>query len=402
MPAQRAFRLLFAAEAISSLGDRIVPVALAFAVLNLTGSVGDLGLVLAAQTVPLVAFLLLGGVWADRLPRRRVMITSDLSRSISQAATAVLLLSGQARLWELVGLQALYGAATAFFEPAAQAVIPQTVNADQLQQANSLLALSGNIAQVAGPAVAGVIVAAANPGWGLAFDAVTFVGSAACVGAMPRIVTEVRERATLLHELRGGWSAFRARRWLWITVACFTVYIGFCWAPWQVLGPQVARVALGGPGAWAAIVVALGAGSVAGGVIGLRLRPRYPLRVAFALFVLTTPALFALLAAHAPLPIIIAVALVDGSSGTLFNTFWFTAMQSDVPADELARVVSWDYLGSVSILPIGQALSGPVAAALGLSATLYGAAGLTLILFAGALAVPAVRNFSPPAVAPAG
>jgi MFS family permease len=402
MPAQRAFRLLFAAEAISSLGDRIVPVALAFAVLNLTGSVGDLGLVLAAQTVPLVAFLLLGGVWADRLPRRRVMITSDLSRSISQAATAVLLLSGQAHLWELVGLQALYGAATAFFEPAAQAVIPQTVNADQLQQANSLLALSGNIAQVAGPAVAGVIVAAANPGWGLAFDAVTFVGSAACVGAMPRIVTEVRERATLLHELRGGWSAFRARRWLWITVACFTVYIGFCWAPWQVLGPQVARVALGGPGAWAAIVVALGAGSVAGGVIGLRLRPRYPLRVAFALFVLTTPALFALLAAHAPLPIIIAVALVDGSSGTLFNTFWFTAMQSDVPADELARVVSWDYLGSVSILPIGQALSGPVAAALGLSATLYGAAGLTLILFAGALAVPAVRNFSPPAVAPAG
>jgi predicted MFS family arabinose efflux permease len=402
IPAQRAFRLLFAAEAVSSLGDRIVPVSLAFAVLNLTGSVGDLGLVLAAQTVPLIAFVLVGGVWADRLPRRRVMITSDLSRAISQAVTAALLLSGSAHLWELLVLQAVYGGAMAFFEPAAQAVIPQTVNADQLQQANSLLSLSGNIAQVAGPAVAGVIVAAANPGWGLAFDAITFVGSALCVAAMPRIVTEVRERASLLHELRGGWSAFRSRSWLWITVLCFTVYLGFCWAPWQVLGPQVARVALGGPGAWAAIVVALGVGSIAAGFIGLRLRPRHPLRVAFAIFVVSTPALFALLAAHAPLPFILAVAVVDGGAGTLFNTFWFTAMQSDVPSDELARVVSWDYLGSVSILPIGQALSGPLAATLGLSATLYGAAGLTLVLFAAALAVPAVRNFSPAARPPAG
>lgn len=393
---------MFAAKAISSLGDRLVPVALAFAVLNLTGSVGDLGLVLAAQTVPLIGFVLVGGVWADRLPRRRVMITSDLSRAVSQAATAALLLTGSAHLWELLVLQAVYGGAMAFFEPAAQAVIPQTVNADQLQQANSLLSLSGNIAQVAGPAVAGVIVATANPGWGLAFDAATFVGSAACVAAMPRIVTEVRERESLLHELRGGWSAFRSRSWLWITVLCFTVYLGFCWAPWQVLGPQVARVSLGGPGAWAAIVVALGAGSIAAGVIGLRVRPRHPLRVAFAIFVVSTPALFALLAAHAPLPVILAVAVIDGGTGTLFNTFWFTAMQSDVGPDELARVVSWDYLGSVSILPIGQALSGPVAATLGLSATLYGAAGLTLILFAAALAVPAVRNFTPSARQPAG
>ena len=402
IPAQRAFRLLFAAQSISALGDRLVPVALAFAVLNLTGSATDLGVVLAAQTIPLVLFVLVGGVWADRLPRRLVMATSDLVRATSQGVCAALLLTGSARLWELAALQAVYGTARAFFDPAALSVVPQTVDADQLQRANSLIALTGNVAAVAGPAVAGVIVAAAEPGWGLAFDAVTFLASAACVRAMPPVVVEVRKRATLLHELRHGWGAFRARRWLWVTVACFTLYIGFAWAPWQVLGPQVARLSLGGPGAWAAIAVALGAGSVAGGVIALRARPRHPFRLSFAIFAVVTPTLFALVAGHAPLAVILPVAVIDGSSGTMFNTFWFTAVQSDVPAAELARVMSWDYFGSVAILPLGQALSGPVAAALGSSTTLYFAAALSALLFGVGLAVPAVRNFSPPAVAPAG
>jgi MFS family permease len=393
---------LYAAQSISSLGDRLVPVALAFAVLNLTGSVTSLGVVLAAQTIPLVLFVLVGGVWADRFARRRVMVTSDLVRATSQAACAVLLLAGAAHLWELVVLQAVYGTARAFFDPAALAVVPQTVDPGQLQQANSLIALSGNVASVAGPAVAGVIVAAARPGWGLAFDALTFLGSAMCVRAMAPIVVEPRERASMVQELRGGWAAFRSRRWLWITVSCFTLYTGLAWAPWQVLGPQVARQSLGGPGAWAAIVVALGAGSIAGGLAALRVRPRHPLRMAFALFVVTTPAMIALLAGHAPLPVILAVAVIDGSAGTMFNTFWFTAVGSDVPADELARVFSWDYLGSVVILPVGQALSGPVGSLLGLSATLYAAAAVSLILFALALAAPSVRNFSPPAVAPAG
>ena len=402
IPAQRAFRLLFAAQSISALGDRLVPVALAFAVLNLTGSATDLGVVLAAQTIPLVLFVLVGGVWADRLPRRLVMATSDLVRATSQGVCAALLLTGSARLWELAALQAVYGTARAFFDPAALSVVPQTVDADQLQRANSLIALTGNVAAVAGPGVAGVIVAAAEPGWGLAFDAVTFLASAACVRAMPPVVVEVRKRATLLHELRHGWGAFRARRWLWVTVACFTLYIGFAWAPWQVLGPQVARLSLGGPGAWAAIAVALGAGSVAGGVIALRARPRHPFRLSFAIFAVVTPTLFALVAGHAPLAVILPVAVIDGSSGTMFNTFWFTAVQSDVPAAELARVMSWDYFGSVAILPLGQALSGPVAAALGSSTTLYFAAALSALLFGVGLAVPAVRNFSPPAVAPAG
>jgi MFS family permease len=402
VPPQRAFRLLFGARSISSLGDRLVPVALAFSVLELTGSAGSLGVVLAAQTVPLVVFVLFGGVWADRLPRRRVMIVSDLVRALSQGLCAGLLLTGGAQLWEVAALQAVYGTARAFFDPAALALLPETVRVDQLQQANSLLALSDNVAAVIGPAVAGVIVAASHPGWGLAVDAVTFAGSAVCVGAMPAVTAPVRQRASMLHELRAGWSAFRALRWLWVTVLCFTLYVGLCWAPWQVLGPEIARQSLGGPGAWAAIAVALGIGSIGGGIVGLRLRPRHPFRLTMGLFASVTPVMYVLVGAHAPLPAILALALIDGAAGTLFNTVWFTAIQSEVPAGEQARVFSWDYMGTVAILPLGQALSGPVAATLGLSTTLYCAAGVTMLLFSAALAVPAVRNFSPPALAPAG
>jgi predicted MFS family arabinose efflux permease len=390
-----AFRRLFAAQSISALGDRLVPVALAFAVLDLTGSVTDLGIVLAAQTIPLVVFVLLGGVWSDRLPRRSVMVGSDCVRTVAQGTSAALLLTGTAHVWELAGLQAVYGVAAAFFAPAAIAVVPQTVGADDLQPANAMMGLSANVAEVLGPAAAGAIVGTIGPGWGLAFDAATFVGSAVCLAGM-RIngPGSAAPRQRMIAELRAGWRAFSSRTWLWTTVLVFTLYLAFGLAPLQVLGPQVARLSLGGPGAWAAISVGLGLGALAGGLLAFRLRPRYPLRFAFIALLIATPTLVALLAAHAPLPLLVLAAVIDGSTGTLFNIFWFTAMQSDVPAAELSRVSSWDYLGSLGITPVGQLAAGPIAIAIGISSTLYLAAGLALILFALALAVPAVRNFT--------
>ncbi len=387
------FRRLFLGQAISSLGDRLVPVALAFAVLDLTGSVTDLGLIAAAQTVPLIVFVLLGGVWADRLPRQRVMLASDAVRAVAQGVSALLLLQGQAHVWQLAVLQAVYGGAEAFFGPASTAVVPQTIEAGELQQANALMALSGNIAAVLGPAFAGVIVATIGAGWGLAIDAATFVASALFLALMRVEPVIVAARASTLAELRAGWQAFRSRTWLWVTVLYFALFLGFVYAPLLVLGPEVARTALGGPGAWAAITTALGLGALAGGLVGLRWRPRYPLRVAFIAFLIAGPALFVLLAAHAPLPLIVAAALVDGASGPLFNTLWYTALQREVPANELSRVSSWDYLGSVAMLPVGQAISGPVAGAIGLSTTLYLAGSLFVVLLAAVLAVPAVRNF---------
>ena len=389
----RAFRLLFAAQSVSSFGDRLVPVALAFAVLELTGSVTDLGLVLACQTVPLIVFVLFGGVWADRVGRRRLMLGSDLVRAGAQGVSAAVLLSGAAQIWQLAVLQAVYGIAAAFFGPASTAVVPDAVDPGSLHEANALIALSGNVATVLGPAAAGVMVATIGPGWGLAVDGATFVASAGCLTAMRLHRHRPAAASSMIDELRAGWRGFRSRAWLSITVVFFTLYIGFCFAPLQVLGPQVARTSLGGPGAWAAISTALGVGSVVGGLIGLRIRPRYPLRLAFIIFVVSTPEMIALIALHAPLWIIIVFALVDGSTGTLFNVFWFTALQADVPAGELSRVASWDYLGSLALQPLGQAISGPIAVAIGLSTTLLGAAGLALVLLAAVLAAAPVRNF---------
>lgn len=389
-----AFRLLFAGQAISSLGDRLVPVSLAFAVLDLTGSVTDLGIVLGAQTGALLLFVLLGGVWADRLPRQRVMLASDAVRCLAQGASAVLLLNGGAHVWQLAGLQAVYGGAEGFFAPAATALVAQILEPDDLQQANALLGLSASAAAIAGPALAGVIVTTLGPGWALAGDAATFLVSGACLSLMRVSPLLAATRTSMLGELRAGWRAFRSRTWLWVTALYFTLFLALVYSPLQVLGPQVARSSLGGPGAWAAISTALGIGAAAGGALGLRWRPRHPLRAAFLVFLLAGPALFALLAAHAPLPLIIATALVDGSSGSLFNAFWFTAQQREVPARELSRVSSWDYLGSLALQPLGLAASGPVAVAVGVSATLYGAGVLFVVLVLAVLAVPAVRNYT--------
>jgi predicted MFS family arabinose efflux permease len=388
------FRLLFAGQAISALGDRLVPVSLAFAVLDATGSVTDLGIVFGAQTAALVLFVLFGGVWADRLPRQRVMLGSDAVRCLAQGASAALLLNGSAHVWQLAGLQAVYGAAEGFFGPAATALVPQTVDAADLQRANALLGLSGNAAAILGPALAGVIVVALSPGWALAIDAGTFLASATCLSLMRVGPVLADARMSMLGELRAGWRAFRSRTWLWVTVLYFTLFLALAYSPLQVLGPQVARSALGGAGAWAAISTALGVGAAVGGVLGLRWRPRHPLRAAFIAFLIAGPALFALLAAHAPLALILATALVDGASGTLFNALWSTALQREVPAAELARVSSWDYLGSLALQPLGLAASGPVAAAIGVSATLYGAGGLFLALLLAVLAVPAVRDYT--------
>jgi MFS family permease len=388
--------LLFAGSAVSSFGDRLVPVALAFAVLDLTGSVTALGVVLAAQTVPLVLFVLLGGVWADRLPRQVVMLSSDLVRAVTQAASAVALLTGHAQVWELAALQALYGTADAFFGPASTAVVPQTVDPTRLQEANALLGLTSSVSAVLGPAVAGVIVATIGPGWGLAIDAATFVLSAMFLSRLNIATVPPAAARRTIDELRAGWQTFRSETWLWVTAGYFALFLAFGYSPLQVLGPQVARRFLGGAAAWAAIGVARGVGSLAGGGLGLRWRPRHPLRAAFIVFLIGTPALLAAVAAHAPVPVVVALAVIDGVTSAFFNTMWFTAIQTRVAPAELSRVASWEYLASLTPQPVGQALAGPIAGVIGIGATLYGASGLTLTLLLIVLAVPAVRNFSYP------
>lgn len=392
---ERSFRLLFVGQGVSSIGDGVAPIALAFGVLELTGSVRDLGVILAARSLPLIAFVLLGGVWSDRLSRQTVMLSSDLARAGAQGASAALLLTGSAHIWQLACLQALYGFAKAFFGPASTGLLPQTVKAEQLQQANAFMGVSENTASILGPALGGVLVVAAGAGWGLAFDAAAFVASAVSLQMMRLAPVAFPPRRSTIAELREGWQAFRSRRWLLVSVASLTFIVTIVFAPLDVLGPEVARAHLGGAGAWAAITTALGAGAVAGGLVGFRWKPRFPVRAGFLATLAGEPIMLALLGAGDPLLAIVVFAFISGAAGTVFNVFWFTLLQREIPAEELSRVSSWDYLGTYALQPIGLAAVGPIALAVGISATLYAAGALAALTTCTVLAIPAVRNFAP-------
>jgi predicted MFS family arabinose efflux permease len=285
--------------------------------------------------------------------------------------------------------------AEAFFSPAAVALVPETVAPADLQQANALMAVSANIANVGGPALAGVLVVTIGPGWGLAVDAGTFIASAASLALMRIQAVAPAPRSTTLHELRAGWRAFSSRTWLWVSVvAGFMGANALGFAPMQVLGPEVARISLGGPAAWAAISTARGVGAVLGGVVGLRWRPRFPLRAMFATSIVGTPALLVLLAVAAPLSALLAAAVVSGIAISFFNLVWFTVVQRAIPPEELSRVSSWDSLGSYAISPVGLAAAGPIAIAFGISTTLWAAAALFVLVSVVPLAVPSVRNLA--------
>ena len=372
---EREFRLLWLGQATSALGSSLVPVALAFAVIDLTGSASALGLVLSAALVSRIVLLLVGGVVADRLPRQKVMLGADLLRTASQGLVAVLLISGNARVWELVVLIALFGAGDAFFSPASTGLIPETVRAERLQQANALMSLSRSVALVAGPTIAGLLVTAVGPGWVFAIDSATFAvssGSLACL-RLPRPVSE-GPRATVFVELRDGYREVRSRTWVWATVLRFSIS-NLAIAPLFVLGPFVAEESLGGATAWGLIGTAGGIGAVLGDAAALRCRPCRPLLVgglAASLWALE-PALLA-----RPFPTaVIAVAAALGFGGSGFsNALWFTALQERIPRRALSRVSSYDWLGSIAFQPAGFALAGPLAAAIGVPATLLGSAAV--------------------------
>jgi MFS family permease len=371
----REFRLLWLGQATSALGSSLVPVALAFAVLELTDSASALGLVLATAFASRVVFLLLGGVVADRLPRQSVMLAADLLRTVSQGLVALLLVSGHAQVWHLIVLLAFFGAGDAFFSPASTGLVPETVRPERLQEANALMSLSRSVAFVAGPTISGLLVAGIGPGWVFAIDSATFAVSSISLGllSLPRRVDGAR-RTRLLAELRGGWLEIKSRSWVWMTILRFSIS-NLAITPIFVLGPLVAEQSLGGATAWGVIGTAGGIGAVLGDAAALRLRPRRPLMVgglAVALWALE-PVLLA-----RPLPtavIAVAAAVGVGASG-FSNALWFTALQQRIPREALSRVSSYDWLGSIVFQPAGFALAGPLAAEIGVPATLLGSAAV--------------------------
>jgi MFS family permease len=375
---EREFRLLFAGRTISMVGNAMAPVALAFAVLDLTGSTTDLGLVLATRSVATITFLLLGGVWSDRLPRHQVMVGSNLVAGATQAIVALLLLTGSARIWELAALGFVNGCASAFFFPASTGIVPQTVPVSMLQQANATLRLALNATNIAGAALGGVLVAATSPGWAIAIDAVTYGLAAAAFGVM-RLPPGLRlEGSSVLSELREGWRDFWSRTWLWAIVVQFGVVNAVASGAMQVLGPAVAKRHLGGAAAWGAVLTAEAVGLVACGVMMLRWRPRRMLFVAtLAVFPLALP--LVALVGPAPLVIVVAAAFLAGFSIEIFGVLWDTTMQQEIPQEKLSRLSSYDALGSWVLMPLGLAAVGPLASALGTRPTLTACALLVVI-----------------------
>jgi MFS family permease len=388
---EREFRLLFTAHAISVLGDFLVPVALAFAVLDLTGSATDLGFVLTARLVPLVLFMLAGGVWADRLPRQRLMIASHLVRLVSQGALGLLLVAGHARIWELVVLQAIHGTATAFFRPASSGIVPQTVAPEHLQQANGLMWGAFGVAGFAGPAIAGVVLATAGAGWAILGDATTFALGAYLLTRLRLPPLPPRARERFFHELAVGWREVVSRRWLWTSIASFAFFQVAVIAAFSVLGPVVAKRSLGGASAWATLAAAFGIGAIVGNVVALHFRPRRPLRFTFSFTLLCFPTLF-LLAFAAPLPLIAVTELVSGLAIGMSGAMWETTVQEHVPEAARSRVSAYDWMGSMVLRPAGLAVVGPVAALVGVKATLIGAGLLGLASNVALLAVREVRD----------
>ncbi|MGN6170854.1 MAG: MFS transporter, partial [Solirubrobacteraceae bacterium] len=295
------FRYLFLGQAASVIGDRLVLVALALFVTRRTGSPTDLGLVLAAGTAPLVLLLLFGGVWADRVARHRIMIVADLIRAALHAGLAALIFVGEVRLWQVVAIEAGFGAAQAFFQPAYTGLVPQTVPESLIQEARAVTESMANLAILHGPALATLLVLGIGAGEAFAVDAATFVLSAALLTRVnPRARGRVAASARVLDDLRAGWREVISRRWVWVTIAMFAGAMLCVDAQWFALAPSIAHDHYGGVGVFGWVETVLGAGAVAGSLIGLAWRPRHPLR-AGVLIALAVPLLCVAFALLAPL-----------------------------------------------------------------------------------------------------
>ena len=389
------FRLLFAGQVLSILGDRVMLVALPFAVLEAGGDASDVGLVIGAQLAPFLLFALIGGAISDRGDRRRVLIASDLVRLAVQATGGALLLAGEASPLTLGALAAIFGAADAFFQPAFTGLMPQTLSEpSRLQPANALRGLAFSAGSVAGPAIAGVILAVSGAGAAMVLDAGTFALS---VLFLLRLRPAVAERAIeedgppgLLGGIREGWSEVRSRSWVIAGLGAIATYSAVVLPAVYVLGPISVSEEHGGAGAWAAVVVAFGIGCVLGDVVLLRWRPPRAMAVAAAALLLAS-CQAAVYASGVGLVAMCALQAVTAVGVTAFWTLWEVSLQEHIPERRLSRVSSFDYFCATALMPVGMAVAGPVGESVGVEKTLLGMSAIGVLAGVLLLAVPQVR-----------
>ena len=389
--AERNFRRFYIGYAASWLGTAMSAVAVAFGVLESGGTATGLGIVLAANIVPMIAFLLVGGVIADRLGRRPVMLIADVARCAAQGTLAAVLFTGRPHLWLFVATALIVGTGNAFFMPALSGLTVQIAPRDQLGNANALFGMAQPAAQVAGPALAGILISAFSPAAVIAVDATSYAVSAVTLSLL-RFPARGRAPApSLLRQLAEGWTEFTSRTWLWAGIVQFALFNLVTWGPYLVLGPVLAQQYLGGARAWGAVMACYGGGAILGGLLALGRRPRRPMVFA-TLATLGFPLPPLALALHAPVIVVAAAAALAGLGSALGSAIETTVIQQQVPEAALARVGAFEMVGAFAFGPIAFAAAGPVAAAVGPRPVLgFGAAWAvagTLVV----LAVPAIRR----------
>lgn len=386
-----SFRNLFSARLLTVLGNGIAPIALAFAVLDIGGSAADLGIVVAARSLFNVAFLLLGGVLADRYSRSRVMVSSSLAAAITQGVVAWIVLDGSATIPLLAILGALNGAAAGIALPASSAMVPQTVPVHNLREANALIQLGVYGGTVIGASMGGLLTSAIGPGWGLAIDALGFAAAAPLYQRI-RVNAMQTEKSTsnILQDLREGWKEFIARSWVWAIVAQFTIINAAFSGVVMVLGPIVADNTFGRTG-WGFIVAAQSIGLIVGSLIALRWRPRRDLFVGVILVGLCAIPMV-ILGFYPSTPLLMVAFFMAGLGFGQFGVVWAQSLQTHIPAQKLARVYAYDAMGSFIAIPVGEIAAGPLALQFGSPTVLLACASAVVLATLVTSWTPSIRQ----------
>lgn len=387
----RDFQLYFTARLVSLLGDAMLPVALLYGVVELGYGTTGVGLVLAAQMVPFVAFVLFGGVLADRFTPQRMMVGADAARFVLQAAAATAFAVGHPALWLLMALSGLHGTATAAFQPGLASIVTQVSH--DLQRANAVIRVAEAMANLGGPALAGVLIAASGVPVVLAADSATFAVSGICLLMLRlRPVAQTGTAASTWRNLVEGWHEFRSRKWMYSVIIGWIILGITVWGPIRPLATVLVTDAHGASGlGW--MWTAFGAGGVIGGLAGVRFRPTRPL-ASGATVLLAWAAWPVVMASGGSLPLVCAGAAVGGATIAYWSVMWSTSVQTHIPPGVLNRISAYEIAGSLVAFPIGQALAGPVSGTVGTSAALYTSGAVLVAVLAAVLSVPAVRHLS--------
>jgi MFS family permease len=393
----RNFAWYFASRTTDTLGSMMAGVALAFAVLGTTDSAAALGQVLAAHTIPMVVFLLYGGVLADRFPRTLVLQSSNLIAAASQGTLAFLVITGQADLWMFLVLAAVNGTADAAGLPAMAGMVPQLVDRGELQPANALLSLTRGGLTIIGPSVSALLVVTVGAGWGLAVNASTWLVSTLLLVRV-RIPPKPpkAERTSTMRELREGWGFFISTTWLWVVVLAFAFINAIHVGAWSTLGPARAKDTIGEQG-WGFVLSAQSAGLLVMTLILLRVRLRRPLLLGMlGISVFGLPLIA--LGSQPEIWTLLVLAFLAGAGTEVFSMGWNLAMQENIDDDMLSRAYSYDMLGSFVAMPVGQLLFGPLGEAFGLEAVLVVSGVACIVISVATLVSRSVRALDRPAV----